>query len=360
MTKLVTALAVAKPREKAGARTGARYAFQTHYSLAKVLDLHESGEDYRAVFDHFDDLAILNASTDPTEINFYQIKGKQTGAWTAASLCSISGDTPRTTVGKMYHHASAFDEAVTASVFVSNAPFDFTLADGTKTTIDHMVIGYSAVGLKDQARFAAALDLDFPPPRLPNEASFIRFERTDIPLKGYDLFVKGRLVDFVEGKNGVAVGALYRTLVADIAAKANDTSECASPPEVYIHKSLCRADFEAVFKAAESRRSILDHWPVIDEELQAVGRSPIARIRIKTATVDYIRDRSKRTPDAVAFTSAARTAIDFVKDQLSASAGLVEAAALIGSVVPASATSQHDQTQLEAMFLTEAFEVLNG
>jgi hypothetical protein len=60
MTTLASALVTAKPREKDGARTGARYAFQAHVSLAKVLELHQSDANYRAVFDHFDDLVILN------------------------------------------------------------------------------------------------------------------------------------------------------------------------------------------------------------------------------------------------------------------------------------------------------------
>jgi len=157
MTVLTTALVTLKPREKAGARTGARYAFQAHVSLAKVLEIHESGVDYRAVFDHFDDLAILNGSDSPDKVEFFQIKGKQTGAWTAASLCVLGKEIPRTTVGKMYHHTESFGSAVAACVFLTNAPFQFMLADGTKTGLDHVKIPYASVGSKDRARFAAAL-----------------------------------------------------------------------------------------------------------------------------------------------------------------------------------------------------------
>ena len=77
MTAPTTILVTTKPREKAGPRTGARYAFQAHVSLAKVLEIHETGVDYRAVFDHFDDLALLNGSNNPDEVEFFQIKGKQ-------------------------------------------------------------------------------------------------------------------------------------------------------------------------------------------------------------------------------------------------------------------------------------------
>jgi hypothetical protein len=226
MTELTIALVTARPREKAGARTGARYAFQLHVSLAKVLEIHQAGVDYRAVFDHFDDLAILKDSANPDQVEFFQIKGKQQGCWTAANLCVLGNEVPRTTVGKMYHHTKIFGSAVAGCVFLTNAPFKFTLSDGTKTGPDHIKISYASVGSKDTARFAAALEPDFPSPRSPTEDSVLRFERTDVPVNGYDLVLKGKLVDIVENKDGVAVGALYRTFVEDITTKANDTTEC--------------------------------------------------------------------------------------------------------------------------------------
>jgi hypothetical protein len=360
MTTLSAAIASTKPREKSGARTSARYAFQNHVSLAKVLDLHKTGADYRVILDHFDDLVILETSIEPMGMEFYQIKGKQAGSWTASQLCSISGDFPRTTVGKMYHHVSNFGDAVRAMVFLSNAPFKFTLHDGTKTTPDHNVIAYCSLGSTDRAQFTKVLDLDFPPPRKLNEAALIKFELTGVPLTDYDVFLKGRLVDFVEDRKGVAVSALYRTLISDVTQKSNNTTECRTLADVFSNKSLCRADFETVFSAAESHRNILEHWSMIDEELAASGRSGIVRMQIKTEVVDYIRESSKRTPEAVAISVSVRAVIDQIKDQLAAVSGLVEAASMIGSAMMASAISQRDQIRLDAAILVEAFEALHG
>jgi hypothetical protein len=173
MTVLTTTLVTAKPREKAGPRTGARYAFQAHVSLAKVLEIHETGVDYRAVFDHFDDLAILNATDNPDRVEFFQIKGKQQGSWTSASLCALGSEVPRTIVGKMYHHTTDFGSAVAGCVFLTNAPFQFALADGTKTGPDHVKVAYEIIGSNDRARFAAALEPDFPSPRFPTEGEVL-------------------------------------------------------------------------------------------------------------------------------------------------------------------------------------------
>jgi uncharacterized coiled-coil DUF342 family protein len=55
-----------QPREKSGSRTSSRFEFQANFSILKILDLQESGDDYRVLFDHFDDLTILNSSDAPT------------------------------------------------------------------------------------------------------------------------------------------------------------------------------------------------------------------------------------------------------------------------------------------------------
>ncbi|MBK3664794.1 DUF4297 domain-containing protein [Bradyrhizobium diazoefficiens] len=146
---LATALVTARPREKSGPRTGARYAFQVHVCLAKVLEWHAAGSDYRAVFDHFDDLAILTGPDDPDKIAFFQIKGKQSKPWTAANLAKKEGESPGTPVGKMYHHTTIFGSAVTRCTFLTNAIFSFTLADGTKTSSDHRNIAHASLGPKD-------------------------------------------------------------------------------------------------------------------------------------------------------------------------------------------------------------------
>lgn len=360
MTALTTSLVAAKPREKAGARTGARYAFQAHVSLAKLLEIHKSGADYRAVFDHFDDLAILNGSESPDKIEFFQIKGKQQGGWTAASLCVSGKEVPRTTVGKMYHHTQNFGSAVAGCIFLTNAPFKFTLADGTKTGPDHVKISYANVGSKDRAHFAAALEPDFPSPRSPIEDQVLSFELIGVPVNGYDLVLKGKLVDAVENKEGVAVGALYRTLIQDITARANDTTECTCLSDIFAHKSLSRADLGAAFDAAEMRRGILDSWAVVDDELKAAGRSSRARIRSQTATVEYLRDRSKRVREADDLAGHVHKAFEQVKGAVQSCDSLFAAAELVKSVLPTSVPGEYELSKIEAAILIELYEAFYG
>jgi hypothetical protein len=75
-----------KPRETSGPRSANRFDFQKSWALCRLLELHQSGQDYLIVFDYHDDVLVLDSATDPNRIDFYQIKTKQNGHWTRSAL----------------------------------------------------------------------------------------------------------------------------------------------------------------------------------------------------------------------------------------------------------------------------------
>ncbi|APT60396.1 hypothetical protein RGI145_23930 (plasmid) [Roseomonas gilardii] len=360
MTGLASTILAAQPREKAGARTGARFAFQIHATLAKLLELHEAGIDYRALFDHFDDLTILVGSSRPTGLTFYQIKGREPGPWKATHLCSTSGDAPRTTVGKMYHHTTTFGGQVKAVIFLTNAPFEFALAAGGKSTPDHMVLVFPDLAVSATAAFAKALQLDFPAPRAPPEGDVIRFERTRVPLVGYDTFVKGRLLEMFNELPGSAIAPLYRTLVADITAKSNDTTVCATIEDLYARKGLGRGDLENMLSQAEAHRNILSYWGSVEAELVEMSRPLPARLKLRIAVTNYLRYRSKRMPEAFALYRALRQAAETVASAVSPTMTLCDVAALLAGQVDTNLKEAYDDLTWEAALLVEAFDAVNG
>ena len=360
MTSLTSILLTAQPREKAGARTGARFAFQIHASLAKLLELHEAGADYRALFDHFDDLVVLVGSAEPTSMRFFQVKGRESGPWKTTQLCAASGEAPRTTIGKMYHHTIVFGDQVTSAVFLTNAAFDFALAAGGSSSPANMNITYTELAPKAKAAFAAALEPDFPSPRTPDESDVIVFERTLVPVQGYDTFVQGRLTEFFGDEADVRVPPLYRTLVAEITTRSNNITACSTLEELYARKSLARSDLESVFHQARKQRNIMDHWQGVDDELKAAGRPLPNRLRLQTAATTYIRNRSKRMPEAAALHSALKRAAALVAEAISQSASLCDAAGAIAEQVDQGLKAGYDDMMWEAGLLVEAFDAVNG
>jgi hypothetical protein len=351
MPALASDLLNAQPREKAGARTGARFAFQIHATLAKLLDLHEAG---------IDDLTILVGSSEPTGLIFYQIKGREPGPWKTTHLCSASGAAPRTTVGKMYHHTTTFGGQVEAAIFLTNAPFEFALADGGKSTPDHMVLVLPDLAASVTAAFAKALQLDFPAPRAPPEVDVIRFERTRVPLVGYDTFVKGRLLEMFSDLPGSTIAPLYRTLVADITAKSHDTTVCTTIEDLYARKGLGRGDLENVLSQAEAHRNILSHWESVEAELIAMGRPLPARLKLRNAVINYLRYRSKRMPEAFMLHRALRQAAKAVVSAVSPTMTLCDVVTLLISQVAPTLKETYDDLLWEAALLVEAFDAVNG
>lgn len=360
MTTLASAITAAQPREKAGARTSARFAFQVHVSLDKLLDLHNAGVDYLALFDHFDDLTIISGASDLIGLNFYQIKGRESKPWKATDLCRASGDAPRTTIGKMYYHTVPFSGRVKAAVFLTNAPFDFALAAGGRSTPDHMVLVFPDLAPAEHVTFAKALEPDFPTPRTPFEGDIIRFERTQVPLVGYDTFLKGRLVELFSDLPGAAIAPLWRTLVAEITTKSNDTTMCANFKDLYSQKGLRRDDIERVLSEAGKHRDILGYWDSLDAEMRQAGRSLPARIKVKTAITNYLRNRSKRVPGISMLCNALREAAVISVYRLSGAETVCEAAGLLESWLDPNLKAAYDGATLEAAFLVEAFDALNA
>lgn len=361
MTQLAAALDAVTPREKSGATTSSRFAFQAHVSLAKMLDLHEADTDFRVLLDYYDDLTILSdSSSSPAEAAFFQIKGKKSGSWTPAQLVKADGKAPQTIVGKMYHHTVGFGTAAVQCTFVSNAAFSFTLGDGKPTTADNIEIAFSTLCTDDQKSLKQALDLDFKPPRSPDEATILRFERTLVPLTAYDVFLRGRLVVTVGDDIGVSVNGLYRLLMEEITSRANDTTECTTTSEIFALKSLCRADLQSAISAAQSRRSVLDHWTIIDEELKAAARTTRDRIALHTSAISYIQARAKRDAAATALSDASRQASSDSVVALDATTSLLTAATVLRMAIALPPSTPFAGQSLEAAMLVEAFEAIHG
>lgn len=266
-----------KPREKSGSRTTSRFQFQANFSILKILDLHESGNDYRVLFDHFDDLTVLNSSDAPTRIQFYQIKGRDSGKhWTIKQLVKEdkTGASPKSIIGKMYKNAADFPAEAECAAFASNASYDFLLKDGTKTTTDHATIVGAQLHSTELQAIDAILETDFPSPRNPTCEGILLFERTNLPLQQQATFVTGRLAEHLAtyaGEEGFAIRALYEVLIQNVMARAGNTEDAGSLELLHKNKSLARSEIAALVERARTKRNFETSWPIILTELKVAG-----------------------------------------------------------------------------------------
>lgn len=120
------------PRERSGARMTNRVNYQNHWAVAKILELHDSGTSYCVVFEHHDDIVILDREDEPTSAEFVQVKTKEHGTWKLTELLRSRSDDAEgmSIAGKMYVNKKNFPSNTRKLVFVSNVPFVAKLAAG--------------------------------------------------------------------------------------------------------------------------------------------------------------------------------------------------------------------------------------
>ena len=314
MTNLLKAVTAAKPREKSGAHTMARYGFQVHASILKILELHQSGTDYRAVFDHFDDLMVFDKADQPDKVDFYQIKSQSTGSWSLKDMTKKKGKgaPPVTFLGRLHHHMVTFGQMVSKLGFVSNLGFKLKLADGTSTTEDHHVVRSTELHSDEVAALKAAVKDDAASPPAVDGSHLFVFERTPLGIIGQETFVKGRLLEFVherEGAEHVPVLSLYDTLRGSVFTKSGISQEFTTVAEFYDRKTLCRADIEAMFSRAMSGRRFHESWATIQRDLIAAGMTMRQILVLQNSCLRYMRARSFGESGAINFQAAALAAV---------------------------------------------------
>jgi len=329
---MIGALHTVKPREKAGAKTAARYEFQANVSILKILDIHKAGDDYRAIFDHFDDLTILNSSSNPTRIKFIQIKGREgVGTWTIKQLVKeeLAKAKPRSVIGKMYKNAADFPTETDSISFVTNGIFKFKLKDGTTTNSDNTVIKAPDLDDSELSAIDAVLEPDFPNPRTPAVEGILFFERTNLPMQEQAVFVTGRLVQYLEtygAGESFSVQALYNVLYQNIAARTRSTEESNSADEFNARKSLSRDEIESLISRARSKKQFQDSWPAISVEMTAAGYTSVEVIRAHTAAISYIMGRARGDRSACEFNLKATTITEKDKQHLCSCGTILKAA----------------------------------
>jgi hypothetical protein len=352
MTALLQAVASAKPREKAGAHTMARYGFQVHVSILKMLELHGTKDDYRAVFDHFDDLMVFDKAHGPENADFFQIKSQAKGEWTLKLMTSKEGkNKPATFLGRLHHHMASFGQMVRRLGFISNLGFKMKLAAGKETTTDYLVIRSIELHADELAALKAAVANDTVGPQVPDGSHLFVFERTPLGLTDQDKFVKGYLLDFFEKRGGadhVPVISLYETLLGSVFTKTGVTQEFTTTAEFYDRKTLCRSDIEAMFSRATAGRRFHENWATIQHDIQAAGLKTPQVIRLQNSCIRYIKARSAGESGAASFNIDAQGAILSHQAEIESCGSLPEIAAMLGKWVPTDYEHRHGALYVEA------------
>jgi hypothetical protein len=352
-----------RPRERAGSQTAARYDFQAHYAILKLVELREGKTDFRIVFDMFDDIMVLDSTSDPKEARFYQLKSKDPGDWTMMDLCKkIGANPPRSIVSRLYVHISNFGAAVAETGLVSNAAYLLKLKDGSTSSGGHHRIIGSQLHADEITKISSAVTNDITPADVPPWLPKLTFIRTTLGVHEQDLLVIGRLQKHIERFDQTAnvnISAIYQTLHASITQKTSFFQEGIDQQDALLRKSLTTGAIDELFlRAAGRRRSFIEDWEIIRSDLDKASMGSIAQVRFKTAALLYHKERNAGRARAVQLSS-------YVEQWISAHQGeLVNCTTLLEIATRIRSTMQdnfgYEDSEILAALIVEAYEATNG
>jgi len=341
----------------------ARYAYQAHFGILKIFELHIAGKDYRAVFDFLDDFMVLNSSSTPTSMCLFQLKTKAKGQWTSSSLSrrGKTGDLPRSFVGRMYYPITTMHAFIETISFVSNAPFDVQLASGKKSGSEDVRISGDELHSSEIAVFDKAIDADYPTSTRVNYKDKFVLEQCSLGLVDQDAMVIGQLVKHIEAAVGVTdppVQAMYSTLVAKaIALTGNSATSFPDEASFYQRKTIGRDEINDLLKAVAARKGFLTNWSLVEAELLTAGKKTREIVALKSEAVRYLGGKSSGERDATTFARAA-SALAGSDHAVGKMDSVLEIAALLEGNL-ASTCPSWSPDQRKGACLVEGYEALN-
>jgi hypothetical protein len=296
MEKLLDKIVTNEPRERAGSRSYNRFDFQQNWALCKIFDLHSSLYDYLVCFDYYDDIIIMDSSSNPEKISFYQVKTRNNGQWTLKELLkttnSKSGRILNSFLGKLYYNAIIFPENTESLNFISNISFNIKLENGTDATVKSKIVGNEiAKNVIDEINSALIKELE-----LRNDSKFkdlAIFEVTQLSIEHHEELTKIKLADFLEKtfpNTPYQITPIYKSLFGELKRKAKYEKPIQNIEILKEHKSISKSDFDGFLKTCVllKRESFQEKCSKIEDRLNTehVSFHFIKKFRQKSISIE--------------------------------------------------------------------------
>lgn len=193
---LSNALVSTSQTERGGEVAIRGFEYQASFGISYLLDKYLAKKDFVFIFEYHDDILVLNSADNPTSSEFIQVKTKQNGKWTLASVVNSSAKKPISFVAKLFRHFVNFKAYPIELMFISNAGFDFTDLGRVK-----------AVFLDEQTKLIIIEKVKQQVEALENvPLERLEFVTSDLSLLGYSSHLKGKMCEFLDANYGVNHG----------------------------------------------------------------------------------------------------------------------------------------------------------
>ena len=273
---LIKKIVKSKPREESGSKTSRKYDFQKNLSLFLLMQGHSMRSDYVYLFDFFDDLVILDSETNPTLMDFYQFKSKDSGNWTTTELTRADKD-KLSILGKLYHNRVLFKNNVSSLNFVSNAVFSFkTLKDGSDskkmTTIKASLMDKSEViicnkKIQNEHKLKSS-------PKFEKATSFHVTILSNQDSSTHCIGALSKLINSINPDNAINPELAYKQVLNEISRKTGNTvtdKAIDNLPKLIEVKGISKTQFLSYLAKAGLYKSVEQEWSEIKDSLEKEG-----------------------------------------------------------------------------------------
>lgn len=265
-------------REIAGGRTANRFAYQIYWALYKLLQLFPLEDDFVLIMEFIDDVIVLDSSSEPKLIDFYQIKTnekKDVQYISASNIISSKKKGAMSFAEKLLDNMNRYPNETRSLHFVSNKFYSFQLKDEDAESKEEWSIPFKEIGSKDMLKIKknicnACIYVDTCAEECHN---IIYFDVSELDVITYTDTVLGKFMNFLSEKYGngdiVNTKAMFNTILSEIMRINNTEKPAANFVELISSKSITKDKFSSYLKEFERSFLMKDDWVEISNALRS-------------------------------------------------------------------------------------------
>lgn len=235
-------------REDAGPRTGNRFQYQYHWGLIKLLELFETDDDFMMLFEFADDIIVLNSSSNPAYIDFYQVKTnkrKNVYYWNKSSLMKQGVNKNPSIIEKLIDNYNRYYPHTRSIQFVSNLHSKFE----NTSTQEHNPLALNLLSVNDIDKLKKQMCNNCPGSSSCSEQckKILSFNYSDLDISSFKEMTIGKVNLFLNKlypNSDINDTVLYNALLKSIENKSTYEGQITNEQDIITHKSISKQNLQ--------------------------------------------------------------------------------------------------------------------
>ncbi len=284
-------------KERGGRHGGKGHEFQRYWALCHLLQVDLDKDDYLLLLEFIEDVALLNSGESPDAMELFQVKKKEGASpkWTKTTIGTPPKD-GKSILAKLHESKSIAKDETTAIAFVSNAPIDLKLSDGSDPTvlsefsasqIDPSLLSELKTSVANELGCKVE-DVDF---------DKLKFLRSPLAMDDLESHATGRVATFLASKypdHSPRADVLCKAIYSEIKVKSTSTEGAATFHDLRRIRGISKHQFSSMVALTLSRKSDSDVIDGILANLTQESVPYVQREAIKRAARRFIVEKAGR------------------------------------------------------------------